>query len=214
MKAIAFDFDGTLIDSMGMWRNLGRNFVESKGRIYTDSIHEKITTMSLNQSSAFFKKIFDLPESVEEIFDEMGAILTDGYEKSLPLKEGSEALLKQCASLAPVALATATNKDLLMPALERFGIDRYFTFIQTCNEVGLEKNDVRFYDLLAERLGERPEDIIFFDDASYAVASAKEAGLYTVGVKDDYNAPYWENIVETADETVERLSDFNPERFF
>ena len=49
MKATAFDFDGTLIDSMGMWRHLGRNFVESKGKVYTDAIHEKVTTMSLKQ---------------------------------------------------------------------------------------------------------------------------------------------------------------------
>ena len=89
MKAIAFDFDGTLIDSMGMWRNLGRNFVESKGKEYTDAIHDQITTMSLKQSSAFFKRELELEESPEEIFNEMGAILLDGYSNNLPLKEGA-----------------------------------------------------------------------------------------------------------------------------
>ena len=64
MIATAFDFDGTLIDSMGMWRNLGRNFVESKGKEYTDAIHDQITTMSLKQRRGFLLRPGRAPERI------------------------------------------------------------------------------------------------------------------------------------------------------
>ncbi len=214
MKAIAFDFDGTLIDSMGMWRNLGRNFVESKGKVYTDAIHEKITTMSLRQSSAFFKQVLELDESPEAIFDEMGAIIRDGYDRTLPLKAGAMDALKKAARLAPVVLATATGEELLTPAVRRFHMEPYFQFIQTCDQVGIEKSDVRFYEILAERLDVAPDEILFLDDAHYALSSAKEAGFFTIGVKDDSNDPYWEAIVKTSDETLHTLADFQPEKYF
>ena len=214
MKAIAFDFDGTLIDSMGMWRRLGRDFVESKGKEYTDAIHDKVTTMSLNQSSVFFKKELELPESVDEIFNEMGDILKNGYSHTLPLKEGAMDLVKRAYKRAPLVLATATNEEFLGPALERFGLNPYFQFIQTCNGVGIEKSDARFYDILAKKLGEKPEDILFFDDAHYAVVAAKAYGLYTIGVKADSNAPYWDDIVDTADEVVDSLLHVDLERYF
>lgn len=214
MKATAFDFDGTLIDSMGMWRHLGRNFVESKGKIYTDAIHEKVTTMSLKQSSAFFKKVLELDESPEAIFDEMGAILIDGYGKTLPLKEGAMEALEKARRLGPVVLATATNEELLMPAVRRFNMEPYFDFIQTCDGVDMEKSDTRFYHILAEKLKVPPEEILFVDDAHYALASAREAGLFTVAVRDDYNLPYWDDIVKNSDVTLESLADFEPERYF
>ena len=214
MKATAFDFDGTLIDSMGMWRHLGRNFVESKGKIYTDAIHEKVTTMSLKQSSAFFKKVLELDESPEAIFDEMGAILIDGYGKTLPLKEGAMEALEKAHSLGPVVLATATNEELLMPAVRRFNMEPYFDFIQTCDGVGIEKSDAAFYYTLADRLNRAPDEIILVDDAHYALAAAKEAGLYVVAVKDTYNLPYREAIAEESDELLDSLLDFEPERYF
>lgn len=213
MKAIAFDFDGTLIDSMGMWRNLGRNFVESRGREYTQFIHDNITTMSLNQSSAFFKRELDLPESAEEIFREMGDILLDGYGKTLPLKEGAEEILEACSAY-PVALATATNRDLLMPALRRFELEDYFDFIQTADEAKAQKSEGTFYEHLADRFGVKTRDIVLLDDAPYALEAAKDAGVYTIGVKDESNAPSWDQIKKIADETLESLKDFTPERYF
>lgn len=214
MKAIAFDFDGTLIDSMGMWRNLGRNFVESKGKEYTDAIHDQITTMSLNQSSAFFKRELELEETPEEIFNEMGAILLDGYGKTLPLKEGALEAIEKARRLGPVILATATNEELLMPALHRFKLDRAFDFIQTCDGVGIEKSDITYYHTLAKRLGVAPNEIILVDDAHYALAAAKEAGLYVVAVKDTYNLPYRDAIVKESDVLLDSLLDFEPERYF
>ena len=101
-----------------------------------------------------------------------------------------------------------------MPALHRFNMDQCFDFIQTCDGVGLEKSDTAFYDALAHRLNASPGEIILVDDAHYALAAAKKAGLYVVAVKDTYNLPYRDAIVKESDELLDSLLDFEPERYF
>ncbi|MDQ0507945.1 beta-phosphoglucomutase-like phosphatase (HAD superfamily) [Peptoniphilus ivorii] len=212
-KALAFDFDGTLIDSMGLWRHLGRNFIESRGLTYTDEIDQTISTMSLSQSSKFFKEYFQFEDAVPAIYEEMSSILYLGYSETLLLKPGAAALVEKSARLVPTVLATATNEALLAPALTRFDLKKYFAFIQTCDSVGLQKSDRRYFDTLAERLEVAPEDIVFFDDAPYALRSAKEAGFYTVGVWDEHNQPHWDDVLAHSDETVKDLENLDPGRF-
>ena len=53
MNTIMFDLDGTLLDSMHMWKNLGSNFLLRKNLKITDDVIKTMSTMSLVMSSAF-----------------------------------------------------------------------------------------------------------------------------------------------------------------
>lgn len=208
MKAIAFDFDGTLIDSMGMWRELGKNYLERQGIEYTPAIARDITTMSLSMSAQYFKDKFNFKASVEEIYNEMGQILLEGYSKTLELKDNVYEILDYYKKKNyPLILATATNENLVQPALDRYNLNKYFEWIQTCDNSGYQKSDVRFYHKIAQRLDLPIENIIFYDDAPYALKSAKEAGLYTVGVQDKYNQVVWEEVVKHSDETIQSFAE-------
>ena len=50
MKAMIFDADGTLLDSMGLWRRIDREFLEAHHYPYSTEISEQVETMSLQQS--------------------------------------------------------------------------------------------------------------------------------------------------------------------
>jgi beta-phosphoglucomutase-like phosphatase (HAD superfamily) len=58
------------------------------------------------------------------------------------------------------------------------------------------------YHASAKRLGATPQEIAVYEDALYAVQTAKEAGYYVVGVYDDSAAKNWLNIEKLADEIV------------
>ena len=47
MKAMIFDADGTLLDSMGLWRRIDREFLEAHHYPYSTEISEQVETMSL-----------------------------------------------------------------------------------------------------------------------------------------------------------------------
>ena len=46
MKAMIFDADGTLLDSMGLWRRIDREFLEAHHYPYSTEISEQVETMS------------------------------------------------------------------------------------------------------------------------------------------------------------------------
>lgn len=208
MKAIAFDFDGTLIDSMGMWRELGKNYLEKQGIEYTPQIAKDITTMSLSMSAQYFKEKFNFEESVDEIYDEMGQILFEGYSKTLELKDNVYEILDFYQEKGyPIVLATATNEKLVQPALDRYDLNKYFEWVQTCDNSGFQKSDLRFYHKITNRLDLPVDKIIFYDDAPYALKAAKESGFYTVGVSDKHNQNVWKQVVENSDETIQSFKD-------
>ena len=84
-----FDMDGTLIDSMRYWKELGREYLASKGvtRDLTD-ILERIKPMTMTESAALFRQEFGLPGTPCEIADEMNRMIEDHYRSDIPLKEG------------------------------------------------------------------------------------------------------------------------------
>mgnify|MGYP000579809415 CR=1 FL=1 len=81
----------------------------------------------------------------------------------------------------------------------------FFQDIYTCTETGAGKDRPKIYQLAAEALQARPEEILVFEDALYAIRTAAKAGFVTVGVEDPYNAPDKEAIRETADYYTEEF---------
>ena len=60
-KACIFDMDGTLVDSMGYWRNLGREYLRSKG--VTGDLEEilaRTDPMTMEESAELFRETFGL----------------------------------------------------------------------------------------------------------------------------------------------------------
>ena len=66
-KAVIFDLDGTLVDSMWMWRDIDIEFLGSRGITFPEDLQEKIEGMSFTETAQYFKETFPLEESVEEL---------------------------------------------------------------------------------------------------------------------------------------------------
>jgi putative hydrolase of the HAD superfamily len=56
------------------------------------------------------------------------------------------------------------------------------------HEVGMKKPDRRIYELLCERLGLLPEEIIFLDDVEEVVTAAREVGIRAIQFRDNGQA--------------------------
>ena len=54
----------------------------------------------------------------------------------------------------------------------------------------------------AGRLGGTPEKTAVYEDAIFALQTAKNAGFYTVGVWDESGAEQWEALGALADSTI------------
>lgn len=211
-KYAIFDMDGTLIDSMVYWRNLGREYLALHGVTENiDAIIEQIKPMTMTESAEVFRTTFSLAGTKESIEDEMNRMMEEHYRKDIPRKEGvKEYLEKLYLSGVKMCVASATDKELMKTCLERLGIDKYFKFLISCEEVGVGKRKPDVYLEAMNRFCEGNEllarDIAVYEDADYAIHTVLEAGFYTIAVYDDSNKEKWELLKA---QTNEAIADWN-----
>ena len=199
-----FDMDGTLVDSMVYWKHLATEFLESKGvRTISPDILERIKPMTMTESAALFIQEYGLSGTAESVAAEMNAMMDEHYRWDIPLKPGAatylEALYRRGVTMC---VASATAEDLMDACLTRLGVAHYFSFLLSCETVGTGKSRPDVYWEAANRLGARPEEISVYEDALYAAKTAKQAGFYTIAVRDDSNQPHWETLTALADEVI------------
>jgi HAD superfamily hydrolase (TIGR01509 family) len=196
-----FDMDGTLIDSMIFWKNLASEYLRSKGvqSIPTDLL-ERIKPMTMSESAALFRQEFRLAGDPEA---EMNAMMDAHYRNDIPLKPGVREYLQMLHSRGVrMCVASATAEHLMETCLTRLGVRDCFEFLLSCETVGAGKRSPLVYHESAGRLHAAAAEIAVYEDALYAVQTAKEAGYYVVGVYDDSAAKNWLTIEKLADEIV------------
>ena len=199
-----FDMDGTLVDSMVYWKRLATEFLESKGVLeISPTVLERIKPMTMTDSAALFIKECELSGTDESVAEEMNAMMDEHYRRDIPLKPGVtvylEALQRKGVAMC---VASATAEELMDACLSRLGVAHYFSFLLSCETVGIGKNRPDVYWESAKRLGAESAEIAVYEDALYAAETAKNAGFYTVAVRDDSNQPHWENLTALADEAI------------
>ena len=199
-----FDMDGTLVDSMVYWKHLATEFLESKGVLeISPTVLERIKPMTMTESAALFIKECELSGTDESVAEEMNAMMDEHYRRDIPLKPGVtvylEALQRKGVAMC---VASATAEELMDACLSRLGVAHCFSFLLSCETVGIGKNRPDVYWESAKRLGAESAEIAVYEDALYAAETAKNAGFYTVAVRDDSNQPHWENLTALADEAI------------
>ena len=98
IDAIIFDIDGTLIDSMHVWRDVDDIFIEKYHLTEPENFHEGMEGKSYSETAQYFLDIFpELPHTTQELEKEWHEMVFDIYTKEMPLKKGATNLLKTCA---------------------------------------------------------------------------------------------------------------------
>lgn len=178
-----FDMDGTLIDSIPYWDELGLNYLKERGITGPRDLNSKMVSMSMAEAGVYMKETFSLSETPEEIMRELGRRIEGCYANQVELKPGAALLLEKMARAGiRMCVATASSKELGRPALLRNKVLGYFDFLVDCTQTGVGKTKPDIYYLAAERFGAVPEECVVIEDSSFALETAKKAGFHTVGV--------------------------------
>ena len=199
-----FDMDGTLVDSMVYWKNLAKEYLALQGITHIpEMILEKIKPMTMIESATLFIEKFGLHGTPESVVKEMNALMDAHYYKDIPLKKGiKEYLNKLYNSGTTMCVASATEVSLVEACLKRLGINEYFSFLLSCETIGVGKSKPNIYYEAAKRLGAEPSDIAVYEDALYAAETAKKAGFYVVGVFDENAKKNFASLKEISDEII------------
>ena len=206
IKAAIFDADGTLLDSMHIWRELGSRYLESLNIVPEKNLAEILYPMSLEQGCLYLQNKYNLCFPVNEIQSGFLRIIENFYYYEVELKQGVKKFLDSLN--IPKVIATSGDQNLLQAALTRNGINKYFSKIFTCSELNTNKHEPKIFIECANFLNLKPNNIAVFEDALYALKTAKSANFITVGVEDNSNIDKRARIINICDYHVKNFIDF------
>ena len=201
-----FDLDGTLVDSIDVWRVADLKFMARRGITVPDDFYEAISHMNLLQASEYIVDSLGLPETPEQVECEFLGIIREEYAENIPMINGAGEFLKKLkAAGVKLAIATASQEELYCPCLERNGVYDLFDCFVTLADVNKPKGNPDIYLLAAERLGIEPERCVVFEDIYLGAVGAKLAGMACVGIREEHSRADWPRLEKTADLMI---SDF------
>ena len=183
IKAIIFDLDGTLLDSMPYWTGIGEKYLRGLGIEPSEDLDRVLKPFTFAQSAEYFKGHYGVSLSTEEMVGDMNRLIDGHYKHDIPLKSGAEQLIKRLSREGvKMCVATAAEKGHAVSALTRLGVIDYFSAIFICSELDCNKTEPTVYRAALSHLGTKREETAVVEDTLYALETAKKDGFLTVAV--------------------------------
>jgi len=207
-KAVIFDLDGTLIDSMHAWDHICRDWLIAKNIIPEDTLEQKIVSMTLSESAEYVSQWYAIPLSPSLIKKEWEDMVLYQYKHTIALKDGAMELVKFFAEKGmKLGIATSCFPAACESILVRYDLRNYFSSILYSDTVKRNKTFPDLYFACAEVLGVESKDCVVFEDFYPALSGIKSAGMDAVAVYDKSGALDWERFSKEADYAVLSLRE-------
>lgn len=208
IDAVIFDLDGTLVDSMWMWESIDIEYLGKFGIALPPDLQKSISGMSFSETAIYFKKRFNLKDSVDQIKEDWNRMAWDKYLNEVPVKEGVLELLHYLKrNQIPAGIATSNSRELVDLIIEKHGIKEYFASIRTSCEVIKGKPSPDIYLLVASDLQVEPSKCLVFEDVLQGVMAGKNAGMKVCAVYDEFSVDDQEQNRKLADYYVKSILD-------
>ncbi len=206
-----FDFDGTLFDSMHVWKGIKYNFFESIGIKLTKEDEEVFKGLFLRELFYLAIERFNLKYNYEELLSMLFEYIKGRYlNETEPKNDIVEFLDKLKSKGVKMGIATATGETALVAVLEKYGMLHYFSPIYSTYTVGASKTESKVYDVVLNELGTGKETTWVFEDALYAAKTAKANGYNVVGIYDK-SEPLQDELKEIVDIYIHDYSELDIE---
>lgn len=188
IKAALFDLDGTLVDSMWIWKDIDIDFLKLYNLEYPHGLQQCIEGMSFVETATYFKERFNIQDSIDTIMKIWNDMARDKYLHKVPLKPGAKAFLQYLQNTGiKLGIATSNSVDLVTNIARVHGFDRYFGSIRTSCQAGKGKPHPDIYLLVANDLQVKPEECLVFEDIPVGIMAGKNAGMKVCSVYDEYS---------------------------
>ncbi len=214
MRAILFDMDGTLLDSMHAWYEAEVGYLKDQGIDEDELDYERLLTSGSDEVVSYLRDDLGMEVDAEEMRQEALQNMERFYASAATAKDGVERALQELAEMGiPMAVGSSTPEHLCEIGMETTELRSYFDFILSATESGLPKFQPAFFEEAASRFGVDPEEMVVFDDALLALRAARECGCPTVGVADEGYLQDEDAVQYESDEFIYSFADFSAEDF-
>jgi HAD superfamily hydrolase (TIGR01509 family) len=189
VDAVIFDMDGVIVDSEIHWKTVEGYFLQSLIPTWSSSDQHKIIGMGVHDLYTLLSNEYGLQKTEKQFLELYQEMADEIYGQKVSLLEGfSDLLATLNTHHIPVALASSSPRSWIDIMLDRFGLRAAFKVVVSADELqGEGKPSPAIYLLTAERLGISPAACIAIEDSKNGVLSAKNAGMFCIGLRNGFN---------------------------
>lgn len=184
-KALIFDLDGTLADTMPIhylaWKNAAANF----GIDFTVELFKQLAGIPLYPTVEKLNQIFAKTIDPKEMGDIKEAEFENNMHLTPEIKIVTD-LVREYHGKIPMAVGTGGSRRLSLKTLEIIGLKGYFDILVTSEDVANFKPHPETFLKCAEMMGVAPSDCEVFEDGILGLQAAKAAGMMVVDVTEYY----------------------------
>ncbi len=187
VRAITFDFNGTLSNDEPILCGIFRQLFGERGRALSEQEYydelaglsdEAIVTTWLGDDYP------DVAGAVAERVARYRALVSDGSSIEGPTREA----VRYAAAHVPIAIVSGAAQPEIEPVIEAAGLAPLFRTIVSSDSVVNGKPSPESYELVLSQLGVEPPDAVAFEDTESGVASAVGAGMRCIAVRGTLRA--------------------------
>ena len=182
-RAVLFDVDGTLVNSIDGYRLAAERAVQPFGW----SVTAEAVSRAMNFGDPFWDLVVP-PESrgdqelIERLRRDTMAHWPAVLDESVLVYPGIESVLEELRDAGVrLGICTASRGESFRP-LEKAGLLAHFDEIVTARHVARRKPDPEGILLCMERMGVLPAETAYIGDAVADIQASHAAGLYAIGV--------------------------------
>ena len=176
IKAIIFDNDGTLLDTIPIYRNSTTVIL---GHEYTEEFHNRVNGMREYEVAELIVKEHNLNMTAQEFIDKRSNVLREGLKNSKPFPGAVELVKRLKAKGYKIGLATSSTREVTdVKFTNQKELFDLFDAVVCGDEVIQSKPDPEIFLKCLKKLGDyQPENTLVFEDAQNGVQSAKAAKM-------------------------------------
>lgn len=200
IDAVIFDVDGTIADSMWMWKQIDIEYLGKFGISLPKDLQKNIEGMSFRETAGYFKKNFNIPDSEEVMMADWNEMAAHKYRYEIPLKKGVKEFLDLCKkSEMLLGIATSNSIELLSDLLKAHNLEPYFDVIITGSDGLKGKPAPDMYLEAARRLSVDVSRCLVFEDIIPGILAGKRAGMKVCAIDDLYSRDVLSQKIKEAD---------------
>lgn len=210
MKAVLWDFDGTLVDTEPYWIAAEYALADEHGATWSQEHALRLVGNDLVDSGHYIREVMGLEMSAEDVVEYLLDRVVAQVQQAVPWRPGAVELLAALrAASVPCGLVTMSYQRLVAPILTELPAET-FRVIVTGDQVERGKPHPESYLTAAAALGLPPGECVAIEDSNTGATSAVAAGCPVLVVENHVDVapgPRRTFAASLTDVTVESLAE-------